>query len=96
MDPLSTSAIGRPPTYLFRFGAVKVPTTDLVVAGEHVHGHHTDGEGHCTHDHLPGVRGHQEAVHTEETRQHGGAELGTDINRAPLAPESSAEGADPD
>lgn len=74
----------KPPQYLFRFRAVEVPTADLVIAGEHVHGHHTDGEGHCTHDNLPGVRGHQEAVHTEETRQHGGAELGTDINRVPL------------
>lgn len=79
-DLLSTSAIDRPPSYLFHFRAVKVPPTDLVVAGEHVHGHHTDGEGHCTHDYLPGVRGHQEAVHTEETRQHGWAELGTDTN----------------
>ena len=62
-------------THLLCFGAVKVPATDLVVAGEHVHGQHTDGEGDCANDHLPGVGGHQEAVHTEQTGQHGAAEL---------------------
>lgn len=59
-------------THLFCLGAVEVPAADLVVAGEHVHGHHADGEGDGADDHLPGVRGHQEAVHTEQVGQHGG------------------------
>ena len=62
-------------THLLCFGAVKVPSTDLVIASEHVHGHHTDGEGDSANDHLPGVGGHQEAVHTEQTGQHGATEL---------------------
>lgn len=57
-------------THLLGFGAVEVPATDLVVAGEHVHGHHADGEGDGAHDDLPGVGGHQVAVHTEQTGQH--------------------------
>lgn len=73
--------MNKPPRYLFCFGAVKVPATDLVIASEHVHGHHADGEGHCTHNDLPGVGGHQEAVHAEQTRQHGVAELPMDIRR---------------
>lgn len=62
-------------THLLCFGAVKVPATDLVIASEHVHGHHTDGEGDCANDHLPGVGGHQEAMHTEQTGQHGATVL---------------------
>lgn len=68
-------------THLFCFGAVKVPATDLVIASEHVHGHHTDGKGDCANDHLPGVGGHQEAVHTEQTSQHGAAELPMNTSR---------------
>lgn len=62
-------------TNLLRFGAVKVPAADLVIASEHIHGHHTDGEGDCTYNHLPWMGRHQEAVHTEQTGQHGAVEL---------------------
>lgn len=62
-------------TNLFCFRAVKIPSTDLVIASEHVHGHHTDGEGDCANDHLPGVGGHQETMHTEQTGQHGATEF---------------------
>lgn len=68
-------------SYLFTFRTVKVPTTDLVISCEHVHGHHADGKRNCANDHLPGVGGHQEAMHTEETSQHGAAGLTKDTCR---------------
>lgn len=57
-------------TYLLYLGTVKVPATDLVIAREHVHWHHTDGQGHCADNHLPRMRCHQETVHTEQMGQH--------------------------
>lgn len=70
-------------THLLGLWAVEVPAADLVVAGEHVHGHHTDGEGDRANDDLPGVGGHQEAVHAEQTGQHGATgELHNTTSRA--------------
>lgn len=72
---LSNRFIVRLFTHLFTFGAIKVPSTDLVITCEHVHGHHADSEGDGANDHLPGVGGHQEAVHTEKASQHGAIKL---------------------
>lgn len=62
-------------THLFCFRAVKVPTTDLIIASKHVHGHHAYGERDCADNHLPLVRGHQEAVHSEQMGQHAATDL---------------------
>lgn len=64
-----------PPTHLLRSRTVQVPAADLVVASEHVHGHHANGEGDGADDHLPGVRRHQEAMGVEQGAEHGGREL---------------------
>lgn len=57
-------------TNLLKFWALVIPTTDLVVASEHVHGHHTDGKCHRPHNNFPGMGGHKEAMHTEKSWQH--------------------------
>ena len=57
-------------THLLCLWAVKVPAADLIVPCEHVHGHHADGEGDRADDHLPGVWGHEHAVHAEQAGQH--------------------------
>lgn len=51
-------------------GAVKVPATNLVIASEHVHRHHADGESHSGHNHLPRMRGHKQAMESEKSAQH--------------------------
>lgn len=53
--------------HLLILGAVKVPTTNAVIASEHVHGHHADGESHSGHNHLPGVGGHKQAMESEKS-----------------------------
>ena len=57
-------------THLLCLRAVKVPAADLIVPCEHVHGHHADGERDRADDHLPGVRGHEHAVHAEQAGEH--------------------------
>lgn len=54
-------------TNLFKLWTLIIPTTDLIVTSEHVHGHHTDGQCHCPHDDFPGMGGHKEAMHTEKS-----------------------------
>lgn len=56
--------------YLFQFGAVKVPATNLVISSEHIHGHHADGESHSSHNDFPRMGGHKQAVDSEKSRQH--------------------------
>lgn len=52
--------------------AVKVPTTNAIIASEHVHGHHADGESHSGHNDLPGVGGYKQAMESEKSAQHFG------------------------
>ncbi len=56
--------------YLFQFGAIKVPATNLVISSEHIHGHHADGESHSSHNDFPRMGGHKQAVDSEKSRQH--------------------------
>ena len=57
-------------TNLFKLRTFIIPTTDLIVASKHVHGHHADGQRHCPHYDFPGMGGHKEAVHSEKSWQH--------------------------
>lgn len=59
-----------PLPYLLRFGAPVLQVTDLVDASDGVHGHQADGHGDRSHDHLQGVRGHEQAVQPEKAGQH--------------------------
>lgn len=56
--------------YFFKFGALIIPATDLVIPSEHLHGHHADGEGDCPHNDFPWVGGYKKAMHSEESGQH--------------------------
>ncbi len=44
-----------------------VPATDLVIGSESVHGHQTHGHSNRSQDHLPRMRGDEQAVEPEET-----------------------------
>lgn len=63
-------------SHLLWFGAVQIPTTDLIVSSEHVHGHHADGERDGADDNLPGVGGHEQAVGSKQRAEHGDLQLG--------------------
>lgn len=54
-------------TNLFKLWTLIIPTTDLIVASKHVHGHHTDGQCHRPHYDFPGMGGHKEAMHSEKS-----------------------------
>lgn len=56
--------------YLFKFRTLVIPATDLIVPSEHLHGHHTDGESHCSHNDFPWMRGYKKAMHSKESGQH--------------------------
>lgn len=56
--------------YLFGFLAHVVPAANLIVACEHVHGHHADGKGDRAYDHFPGVGGHEKAMHSKKPSEH--------------------------
>jgi len=57
-------------SYFFKFGALIIPATDLIIPSEHLHGHHRDGEGHCSHNDFPWMRGYKKAMHSKESGQH--------------------------
>lgn len=67
--------------HLLVFGAVKVPTTNAVIASEHVHGCHADGQSHSGDNHLPGMRGHKQAMESEKSAQHFGLKVGQQLDR---------------
>lgn len=54
-------------TNLFKLWTLIIPTTDLIVTGKHVHGHHTDGQCYCPHYDFPWMGGHKEAMHSEKS-----------------------------
>lgn len=54
-------------TNLFKLRTLVIPTTDLIITGKHVHGHHTDGQCHCPYYDFPGVGSHKEAMHSEKS-----------------------------
>lgn len=67
--------------HLLVFGAVEVPTTNAVIASEHVHGCHADGQSHSGYNHLPGMRGHKQAMESEKSAQHFGLSVVLQLDR---------------
>lgn len=56
--------------YFFKFGALIIPATDLIIPSEHLHRHHADSESHCSHNDFPWMGGYKKAMHSEESGQH--------------------------